>query len=316
MCTILFSVNRHVFLLYLTIMELRHYRYFLAAAEELNISKASRRLNVSQPAVSRLIHDLEDELGTPLFVRERSGIALTQAGGTLLVYARRILDLSSEAVRVLRKEPDPVTTISIGFIVSSLGSFLGVALKSLRETHPDIMVKIHELSPADQLKALRKSQIDIALIGNLCGSVHDEFATRVLFEMPLEAVLPVGHRLAKRKRLSLKELEKDDYIGYSEESFPGRSQTIINACRVAGFKPSLKYQADSLVEVLALISAGTGVCLMPADVVSLPHPGAVFIPIKEKLELIRFTAAWRRDDDRPGVDEVISCLKNADKSFF
>ncbi|MDU0460913.1 MAG: LysR family transcriptional regulator, partial [Geobacteraceae bacterium] len=76
-------------------MELRHYRYFLAAAEELNISRASRRLNVSQPAMSRLIRDLEDELGAPLFKRERFGLALTPAGETLLSYARQIIDLSN-----------------------------------------------------------------------------------------------------------------------------------------------------------------------------------------------------------------------------
>lgn len=296
-------------------MELRHYRYFLAAAEELNISKASRRLNVSQPAMSRLIRDLENELDTPLFMRERFGLSLTPSGEKLLIYARQILDLSNEATRVLRNQPAVTPTITIGFITSSLGSFFGAALKSIRESYPDLMVKIHELSPADQLKKLRKSRIDIALIGNPCGSVHDEFETQVLFEMPLEAVLPDGHRLAKRKRLSLKELENDDYIGYSEESFPGRTQTIINACRVAGFKPSLKYQADSLVEVLTLIGAGTGVCLMPADVVSLPHPGTVFIPIKEKLDPIRFTAAWRRDDDRSVVDELITCLKMQIKEF-
>jgi DNA-binding transcriptional LysR family regulator len=294
-------------------MELRHYRYFLAAAEELNISKASRRLNVSQPAMSRLIRDLEDELGAPLFKRERFGIALTPSGETFLSYARQILDLSNEATRVLRNQPAHMPTITIGFITSSLGSFFGAALKSIRDAHPDLMVKIHELSPADQVKALHKSQIDIALIGNPCGSVHDEFDTCVLFEMPMEAVLPVGHRLAKRKRLTLKELKYDDFIGYSEESFPGRNQTIINACRVAGFKPTLNYQADSLVEVLTLIGAGTGVCLMPADVVSLPHPGTVFLPIREKLEPIRFTAAWRRDDDRSVIDELIICLKDANK---
>ena len=90
-------------------MELRHFRYFLAAAEELNISKASRRLNVSQPAMSRLIHDLEYELGTPLFVRERFGLALTPAGEKLLVYARRIVDLSNEAARALCSQPATAT---------------------------------------------------------------------------------------------------------------------------------------------------------------------------------------------------------------
>jgi DNA-binding transcriptional LysR family regulator len=290
-------------------MELRHYRYFLAAAEELNISKASRRLNVSQPAMSRLIRDLEDELGTPLFKRERFGISLSPSGETFLSYARQILDLSNEATRVLRNQPAQTPSITIGFITSSLGSFFGAALKSIRDAHPDLMVNIHELSPADQAKALHKGQIDIALIGKPCGMIHDEFETSVLFELALEAVLPAGHRLAKRKRLNLKELEQDDFIGYSEESFPGRNQTIINACRVAGFKPALKYHADSLVEVLTLIGAGTGVCLMPADVISLPHPGTVFLPIREKLEPIRFTAAWRRDDDLPIVAELITYLK-------
>jgi len=295
-------------------MELRHYRYFLAAAEELNISKASRRLNVSQPAMSRLIRDLEDELGMPLFKRERFGITLTPSGETFLSYARQILDLSNEATRVLRNQPAQTPTITIGFITSSLGSFFGAALKSIRDAHPDLMVNIHELSPAEQAKALRKRQIDIALIGNPCGTIHDEFETSVLFELALEAVLPAGHRLAKRKRLNLKELEDDDFIGYSDESFPGRNQTIINACRVAGFKPSLKYHADSLVEVLTLIGGGTGVCLMPADVISLPHPGTVFLPIREKLEPIHFTAAWSRDDERPIVAELITYLKNAHKS--
>jgi DNA-binding transcriptional LysR family regulator len=295
-------------------MELRHYRYFLAAAEELNISKASRRLNVSQPAMSRLIRDLEDELGMQLFKRERFGITLTPSGETLLSYARQILDLSNEATRVLRNQPAQTPTITIGFITSSLGSFFGTALKSIRDAHPDLMVNIHELSPAEQAKALRKRQIDIALIGNPCGTIHDEFETSVLFELALEAVLPAGHRLAKRKRLSLKELEMDDFIGYSDESFPGRNQTIINACRVAGFKPALKYHADSLVEVLTLIGAGTGVCLMPADVISLPHPGTVFLPIREKLEPIYFTAAWSLDDDRPIVAELITYLKNAHTS--
>ncbi len=292
-------------------MELRHYRYFLAAAEELNISRASRRLNVSQPAMSRLIHDLEDELGSTLFTRERFGLALTPAGEKLLVYARQILDLSNEATRVLRNEPTAVPNIAIGFIASSLSSFLGSALKSFRVSYPDYTVKILELSPAEQGKALRKGQIDIALIGNPCGAVHDECETMVLYEMELEVVLPAGHRCAGRKRISLKDVQKEEFIGYREESFPGRNQTIITACKVAGFTPHLKYQANSLVEVLAMIGAGTGVCLMPADVASLPHPDSIFVPIREKLEPIRFTAAWRREDERPIIRQLLDRLKSS-----
>jgi len=289
-------------------MELRHYRYFLAAAEELNISKASRRLNVSQPAMSRLIHDLEDELGVQLFIRERYGLTLSPDGEKLLVYARQILDLSHEAVRTLKNQQAPAPSISIGFITSSLGSFLGADLKAFHDAFPELRINILELSPADQVKALRKRHIDIGLIGNPCGAVHDEFETKVLFEMPLEAVLPATHRMAGRTSLSLKELAEEDFIGYNEESFPGRNQTIVTACRTAGFKPSLTFQANSLVEVLVLVAAGSGVCLMPSDAASLPHPGSVFVPIKEKLEPIRFTAAWRRDNEQRLVEELVERL--------
>jgi len=290
-------------------MELRHFRYFVAAAEELNISKASRRLNVSQPAMSRLIRDLEGELGTPLFVRERFGLSLTVAGSKLLVYARQILDTTNEAVRVVGSLPDAGSTLNIGFISSSIGSFLGAALRAFREANQNIDVKVHELSPADQVKALSKHQLDIAFIGNLCDSVTDEFQTKVLFSLQLAAVIPATHRLARRKQISLKELAADEFIGYSEESFPGRNQTIINACRVAGFKPDMRYQADSLVEVLAMIGSGAGVCLMPADVTSLPHPDVTFIAIREKLDPIRFAAVWRQDDHRPIIGSLLKQTK-------
>ncbi|MCM0081244.1 LysR family transcriptional regulator [Geomonas sp. Red32] len=286
-------------------MELRHLRYFLAAAEELNISRASRRLHVSQPAVSRLIHDLEDELGNPLFVRERFGLALTPAGSVLLGYARQILDLTGEAVRVLGNQPRKPVTITVGFLASALGSFLGAALKSFREAHPEVAINIHELTPAGQVRALARGEIDVALIGNPCGAVHDQFETLVLFDLRLEAAVPAGHSLAGRKSISLKGLEGEPFIGYREESFPGRNQTIVAACRVAGFKPQFAFQADSLVEVLALVGAGAGVCLMPGDVASLSHPGVALVAIKDKLEPIHFTAAWRRDDDRPIVAALL-----------
>lgn len=291
-------------------MELRHLRYFLAAAEELNISRASRRLNVSQPAMSRLIRDLEDELGKALFIRERFGLSLTAAGDSMLAYVRQILDLCNEAQRVVGSRPDEGQTLNIGFIASSVPAFLGAALRAFRESSPGVAVKIHELSPGEQLKALRKYQLDIALIGKPCGAVRDEFETLILFEMELEAVLPVTHQLAGRKRISLKELANDTFVGYSEASFPCRNQTIINACQEAGFRPDVQYQADSLVEVLGIVCSGGGVCLMPADVAHLSHPGVCFIPLRDKLQPIDFSAAWRQDDARPVLRHLLECFKN------
>ncbi|MBP7865531.1 MAG: LysR family transcriptional regulator [Acidobacteria bacterium] len=290
-------------------MELRHLRYFVAAAEERNISRASRRLYVSQPAMSRLIHDLEDEMGAALFTREPFGLRLTPAGEKLLEYARRILDLAGEAARAVKSETGAATQLKVGFIASSLGSFLGDALRAFRARRPEVTVLIHELSPAEQVKALRKHQIDIALIGNPCDAVEVEFDLAILYEMDLQAVIPESHRLAAEKEISLKDLATETFIGYNEESFPGRSLALLNACRQAGFRPELSARANSLVEVLAMVGSGAGVCLMPSDVVSLPHPHTVLVQVRENLEPIRFAAAWRRDDRRPVLKDLLDAMR-------
>jgi LysR family transcriptional regulator, benzoate and cis,cis-muconate-responsive activator of ben and cat genes len=292
-------------------MEMRHLKYFTAAAEELNISKASRRLHISQPAISRLVRDLEEELGTTLFIRERFGLTLTTTGEKFLIYARRILEMSDEAVRVVRSLSDASPIITIGFMASTASSFLGAAINSFSKDNPGVWIRFKELSPGDQVDLLRKRQLDIALLGNSCGTVQEEFATKILFETEMRAIVPSSHPLAKRKSISLKELANDTFIGFNEESYPGRNHTIITACSVAGFKPDMFCQASSLMEVLTMVGTGRGVCLMPADVAILPHLGAVFVSVLEKIDPIRFTAAWRRDDNRKVISELIATLRNS-----
>jgi DNA-binding transcriptional LysR family regulator len=292
-------------------MEMRHLRYFTAAAEELNISRASRRLNVSQPAMSRLIHDLEEELGTVLFVRERFGLKLTATGEKLLVYTHQIIDITNEAVRVVGNMPG--TSLHIGFVALSISSFLGIALRTFRDANPGVIVKIHELPPAAQILALRKKQIDIALIDNSCGFVPiDDFDTTVLFEKQLMAAIQETHHLASQRLMSLKDLENEDFVGYSEESFPGRNQAISHACEEVGFKPNFLHQGDSLGEVLAMIGSGSGVCLIPTDVVSKPYPGVKFIKIKEELAPIHFAAVRRQGDNR---SIIASLLEHAKRQY-
>ncbi len=296
-------------MLYLVTMELRHIRYFVAAAEELNISRASRRLNVSQPAMSRLIHDLEEELAAVLFVRERFGLRLTPAGEKFLEYAIQIIELHNEAVRVVRNISGRGDSLNIGFVRLSISSFLGAALRKFREANPGIAVKIYELVLADQVRALRKKQIDVALFDNPRDLELVEFDKTVLFELPLVAVIPETHPLVGRQEVSLKELAKDEFIGFSEDRFPGRHQSIVNACWASGFKPDIHYKANSLDEVLAMVGSGAGVCLLPTDVAGMPHPGVSFIALQEKVEPIKFVAAWRHNDNRLIINQLLEHIK-------
>lgn len=291
-------------------MELRHIRYFVAAARERNFTRASNALNISQPAISRLVRELECELGTVLFIRQRSGLELTPAGEVFFRHARSILNDCEEAVKAT-KEAGPVRgKLSIGFITTALGSFLGDVMRKLTHEHPEIELDIHEMSPGDQIVALRNNAIDVAFIGNPCEDLHNGIRMIVVKELRLEAAIPAQHRLAERTVIQLRELESEKFIGYDEEKFPGRNQTISKACTSAGFEPTLALKANSLVEVIGMIGTGAGVCLMPSDVRNLPHPNVVFLSLNDTLEPIRLVAAWLHGNKNPALFSMLRYLKN------
>ena len=136
-------------------MELRHIRYFVAAARERNFTKASHTLNISQPVISRLLRGLERELDTVLFLRQRSGLDLTPAGETFFQHARRILNDCEEAVKATKEAGHVRSKLSIGFIATALASFLGDIMRKLTLEHPEIELVMHEMPPGDQIVALR-----------------------------------------------------------------------------------------------------------------------------------------------------------------
>lgn len=290
-------------------MELHHIQYFVAAAEELNISKASRRVHVSQPAMSRQIRDLEAELGVALFERERFGLRLTGPGETFLAYARKIVGLVAEAGQAVRGRQAAQGGLKLGFLSSSLCSFLGESLRRFRIQYPTVEVRIHELSPAEQVVALRRRRIDLALLGDYRGAFGDEFATRTLFTLDLKAVVPQKHRLARRQAIDLAELADEAFVGYCDDTFAGHNQMMMNACAPAHFNPRITSQSESLLEMLAMIGTGAGVCLMPEDAACLPHPNVVFIRIKQQVRPIQYTAAWRHDDTRPLLQDLLACIE-------
>lgn len=290
-------------------MEMRHLRYFCAAAEEGSVSGAARRLFVSQPAVSRLIKDMETELGTPLFLREQRGLSLTCAGNRFLGYARTILGMFDEAVQAVSENTNAATTVNIGFIAASLTSFVAPMLRHLAVACPGVVIIPHELPPGEQLERLRRRTLDIALIGTPCGWVADEFALFTLRELPQQGILSGRHRLAERGDIGLDELRGEALIGFDEKLFPGRNQFMQQMFAQTDFIPRFGAQAQSLVALMGMVGSGLGFCIVPNEVASLPHPGVVFLPIRDTIAPELFTAVWRRDDARPVIRDLLRALQ-------
>ena len=287
-------------------MELRHLRYFVTVAEELNVSRASARLRISQPAVSRQVRDLEKELEVNLFDREKSKLKLTPAGEAFLAHARDLLRRSQDAVSDMAAfRPEAKRILTVGYIAPVLAT-LTPALRAFTQKNPEVEVVLREMTPGDQVQALRNSRIDLALPGNPCPELANEFEVTVLDRIPFAAVLPDNHLLALRKRIALSELKQDDFIGFDEERFPGRNNVICRACQEAGFTPRLLHRVESLSALLAEVASGHGVTLAPREVGQLPHPGAVLIALKPPFPSVASVAIFRKGEPKPALLELMT----------
>jgi DNA-binding transcriptional LysR family regulator len=287
-------------------MELRHLRYFVTVAEELNISRASARLRISQPAVSRQLRDLEEELGVELFHRGNSKLQLTDAGEAFLAHARDLLRRSTDAASdMARFRPKTGGKVTVGYIAPVLAT-LTPAMRAFGQRHPDVELVLREITPGDQVTALRAGYIDVALPGNPCPELAREFEIVELEQIPFEAVLPADHLLALRKRIGLEELKDDSFIGFDEARFPGRNDMMCRACQQAGFTPRLVHRVESLSALLAKVATGDGVTLAPREVGQLPHPGAVLVPLKPPFPSASSAAVFRKGEAKPAIVDFLT----------
>ncbi|QIR36319.1 LysR family transcriptional regulator [Tolypothrix sp. PCC 7910] len=290
-------------------MELRHLKYFVTVAEDLSFSRAAVRLYISQPALSRQIKNLEDELGVVLFLRQSDGLALTEAGKFFREQAKDILDRSHVAVQTIKAHyTNTDEPLIIGYIPTILQTFLGQTLKRFGHTYPEVAVRLHEMPPAEQIRALRDSTIDIAFMGNPPNEIEQEFTVKCVRKVPICAVLPDTHPLAHESSINLAELASEKFIGMSEETFPGRNDRIRGVCRDADFTPNLHLFADSHASMIALVAAGQGVAIMPNEAQALPHPQVVFIKIHHPIHYARSTAVWRKEKPTKSLDKYLKIL--------
>lgn len=288
-------------------MELRHLRYFVMVAEELNVSRAAARLHVSQPAISRQLHDLEDELGVKLFERLKTGIRLSEAGEVFVAHARDVLRRAKAAEEAMRKMSGAKTApLRVGYLATALPTFLSDTLRVFATRYPHVEVDLREMTPEEQIERLREGAIDVALVGNSCAELKDEFEVRIARRIPMAVVLPDNHALARRKSIDLAELSGDAFIGLAEKRFPGRNELICALCQRAGFTPEFRAKGSTLSSVLGLVGSAKGVTLMPADAAALPHPGAKFVVMKKPQAHVDWAVVATRLDGMIGkfVEEL------------
>ena len=279
-------------------MELRHLRYFVAVAQELNFRRAAERLHLAQPSLSRQIRDLEEEIGTRLLERNRQQVVLTEAGRVLLGEAPRLLAGVTAAVEAARAVGHGTQgTLRIGNVGVLSASFLPGTLAAFRRRFPQVEVEILELGLDEQVAALLSGTIQMGFQARTRHTPVDErLAERTVLTCGLKVVLPTTHPLAKERRLSLGSLAGEKLLHLEPRPGAGYDRWVRALCEhTGGFAPKFRRPAvNNLEALLGLVAAGGGVAILAEVAIQESHasPGWVAKTLDLPWPPFQVAAVW------------------------
>jgi DNA-binding transcriptional LysR family regulator len=279
-------------------LELRHLRYFVAVAEELNFSRAAERLHMAQPPLSAAIRQLEQELGTELLLRTTREVSLTEAGRTFLDGARRTLaELDRARFEAQRAGAGEIGQLRIGFSWSARFGTLPAIGRSFRQTHPDVSLLAEEMWNARMLPALRSGAIDLAI--SLCPEIAGEFSYLRVRSESVIALVAQSHPLASEREIELRALADEGFLMFSRDLAPRLHEFMTGLCRRAGFEPRLRRESfHSGWELQILADLGV-VALAPGSVGIDPPEGIAALLITDPPDALDTAIIWRRGDPSP-----------------
>ena len=282
-------------------MELRHIRYFIAVAEELNFTKAAQRLSTAQPSLSQQIRQLEDEIGTPLFQRTHGKVSLTPAGRALLKEAReihrrveRLATLASDAANGSARH------LSIGVNPLAEVKVIPRVVPVIEKRFPELVLTFHSVSSNDQIAGLRDCSIDICF---MWGPLNEpELSSEEVLNEDLVVALPATHGLAKARRISAEMLKDLPWIGVSEKTPAQIREPLIAIYRKTGRHIHWEHETNSISGALNMVAAGLGYAFVPEYVARMVPKGVVTRPlVADGASALSLVAVSREGDTLPAL---------------
>jgi DNA-binding transcriptional LysR family regulator len=243
-------------------MELRHLRYFVAVAEALSFTKASARLRVAQPALSRQMRDLEDEIGVDLLKRSPRGVTLTAEGQLFLEEAREMLRRADESVKKVRAlARGEYGELHVGYAPTPTIEILPPALGAFQKAVPGVQVLLHDMSGDEIIDGLRRSTIQLAITPWAETKHIPDIEFESLRTYPACVAFPLGHPFARLKSIPLEKFATEPLVTLSRKEYPGAHSMLEDLFRAIGLKPRIALECDSGSSVVAAIEAGRGIAL-------------------------------------------------------
>jgi DNA-binding transcriptional LysR family regulator len=292
-------------------MDVGQLKAFLAVAQELHFGRAAEQLHMAQPPLSRIIKQLESELGTRLLDRNTRSVKLTSTGQALIGPATEVLDALRRAEEAVRSADNgEAGLVRIAFAGVSTHQLVARLARQVKSKRPRIQLELSSQNFAQPaMKKLVQGETDIAL--GRWDVIPAEVSSRVVMRDSLVIAMPDTHALAGARRLAMRRLAGEAFISltpFEGAVLPDRLRRLAHA---NGFVADVVQLAPDTQTALALVSAEVGCHLTLASVAqNATDPHVVFIPLEDSTADVDLRAAWRRDDTSPAlkavVDEVVS----------
>ncbi|MGL5017351.1 MAG: LysR substrate-binding domain-containing protein, partial [Luteolibacter sp.] len=245
-------------------MELRHLRYFVAVAEELSFRKAAQRLDISRPALSKQVKDLEDEISVKLLDRDTVSVALTKAGELFLEDSKKLLVQADRAIeRAKQAQSGNRSKLRIGSLGLIAPEFLPEVLKRFSEMYPTVEVSFFEMPPAEQLDALAKGRIDIGFTQVSQDLDATSLRSLSVIHSYFGVAVSSRHALATRERVTLQETRGETLLCLGSDELAGHRETICRIYPEGEFRPSKIQPVEDFESMAKLIAANEGITLLP-----------------------------------------------------
>ncbi|MBV7485077.1 LysR family transcriptional regulator [Bordetella sp. BOR01] len=288
--------------------EFRLVRQFVVVAEELNFRRAAERLHMSQPPLSTAMQNLEADIGTALLDRSKHHVRLTPAGQIFYRDAIRLLQFAEQSRERARRTGSGLEgALRLSFVPSAALDVLPEIFKRFQLDYPTVQLTLTAETTRRQLEDVHNGHSDLAL---LVGPLYDSRGLELVGLRPQHFVIavPIGHPLAKRQKVKMKELAAEPFVSFPAAEGTGFVSALLGACQAAGFMPRVVQEASQMQAILTLVAGGLGIALVPSSMRRLHMEDVCFLEIAEPRNppTYQLVFAYGTGNDNPVIQAFLA----------
>lgn len=288
-------------------IELRHFSYFLAVAEELHYRKAAEKLFISQPGLSTQIKQMESILGVKLFERDKRKVSLTAAGTFLKGEVEFIMNHLSQTKKHLKLiDEGHLGEIRIGFLGSAMQTVIPNLLLNLKDKSPEVHTSLEELTNHAQINALLKDKLDIGFVR--LARVPNGLQIKPVFEDTFSLVVPIDFEIDETNFRGMRQLAEKDFILFSQDYSSLYFDTVMSICEDAGFTPKVSHKSVHALTIFKLVENRLGISIVPTALQYGFKMNVKFIELKRIKQKAILSVAWKSDNRNPVLLQCLNSL--------